>query len=245
MKPALQEEYRDSEHWFFRARRRIFACVLDELVSLPSGARVVDLGPGSGVNVPVLRGRGRLTVVDVSTRSLMDCAARGAHELVLGDATRPPFASGSIDLVCAFDVLEHLPEDGLALREVRRVLKPGGCLALSVPAWRILWGRQDVLSEHLRRYGKASLGALLEQSGFQVERLTFFNCLLFPPILVMRLLMRPFLRWSAGGGSDFSTPTPFGLDRLLYRLFAAEARWLARRDLPLGVSLLAIARPLP
>ena len=75
MKPQLQEEYRDSDHWFFRARRRIFARVLDELVPLPHDARIVDLGPGSGVNIPVLRERGRVAVVDVARLSLRDCAA--------------------------------------------------------------------------------------------------------------------------------------------------------------------------
>lgn len=245
MKQTLQEEYRYFDHWFFRARRTIFARLLDGLFPVGGHARIVDLGPGSGVNVPVLRDRGRVAVVDVASGSLRDCAAHGAHHLLLADATRPPLADGSVDLVCAFDVLEHLVEDARALREIRRVLKPTGRLLLSVPAWQVLWGRQDVLSEHVRRYHKEPLRRLLTESGFEVERLTFFNALLFFPILAVRLCMRPFLKWTREGGSDFSAPTPFGLDRLLYRMFAAEAGWLTRRDLPLGVSLLAVARPAP
>ena len=245
LKPSLQEEYRESDHWFFRARRRIFARVLDELVPLPAGARIVDLGPGSGVNVPVLRERGRVAVVDVARVSLEDCAEKGAHDLLLADAGRPPLAAECADLVCAFDVLEHLDDDRGALAEIRRILKPEGKLVLSVPAWRILWGRQDVLSEHRRRYHKAPLARLLTESGFEIERLSHFNCLLFPPILAVRLAMRPFLARTSEGGSDFGAPAPFGLDRLLENVFACEAGWLARRDLPIGVSLLAVAKPDP
>ena len=119
-------------------------------------------------------------------------------------------------------------------------------MLLTVPALPVLWGRQDVLSGHKRRYRRGELERRLREAGFAIERLTYFNTLLFLPILAVRLCMRPFLgRTSAGGGgSDFSVPS-FGLSGLLYRLFAAEGSWLVRRNLPLGVSLLAVARPEP
>lgn len=243
MKASLAQEYRESEHWFFRARRAIFQHVLDAWVPLAPGARLLDLGPGSGVNVPVLRGRGRLAVVDVSRVSLDDCGDKGARDLVLADASRPPFRTGSFDLVCALDILEHLDDDASAVREIRRVLAPGGALLVSVPAFGVLWGRQDVLSEHKRRYRRRGLELLLTENGFEVRRLTYFNAALFPAILAVRLAMRPFLRWTGAGGSDLTVPAPLGLDRLLYRAFAAERGWLVRHDLPVGVSLLALAAP--
>ena len=132
------------------------------------------------------------------------------------------------------------------LRECHRVLKPSGWLLLSVPALRLLWGRQDVLSEHRRRYRRRELRDRVSAAGFEVKRLTYFNTLLFPPILVVRLLMRPLLgRTVRNGRSDFSFPLPPGLNGLLHRLFAAEAGWLVRHDLPIGVSLLCLARPAP
>ncbi len=249
MKAAVQQEYgvlaeaRDA-HWWVRGRRRIFGRLLAELVPLPESARVLDLGPGYGVNVDLLSGLGKLCVLDTNPESLISCRRLGAKEQLQADATHLPLFDESLDLISALDVIEHLDDDLAALRECRRVLKPTGWLLLSVPALRILWGRQDVLSEHRRRYGRSELRGRLEQAGFEVVRLSFFNTLLFPPILLVRLLMRPWLgRTVDRASSDFSFPLPFGLNGLLYRLFTAETPWLMRRNLPFGVSLLCLARP--
>lgn len=244
MREVVHAEHLAPDHWWFRARRRIFERVLDEHVTLPPDARILDLGPGSGVNLPVLAPRGRVTVLDVSRFSLATCRSGGAT-CVQADATRPPFRDASFDLVCALDVLEHLVEDERALRACRRVLRPEGRLLASVPALGLLWGRQDVLSEHKRRYARADFESRLVAAGFELERLTYFNSLLFPPILAVRLMMRPFLRATSqnGGGSDLGLRLPRPAEELLYRLFASERHWLARRDLPIGVSLLGLARP--
>lgn len=251
MKGAVRDDYREAAtarrgHWWVRGRRDIFARLLDELVELPKQARVLDVGPGYGVNTTLLQDRGRLCVLDTDAGSLDSCRALGASDLVLGDATSLPLADGSIDLLTALDVIEHLDDDLQALREFRRVLQPTGWLLLTVPALRILWGRQDVLSDHRRRYRRRQLRRQLAAARFEPARLTYFNTLLFPPILLVRLLMRPLLgRTVRNGSSDFGFPLPFGLNTLLHRLFASEARWLARHDLPVGVSLLCLARPAP
>lgn len=245
MRQSVHEEYRrEREHWWIRGRRAIFARVLDDVVGLPEGARarILDIGPGSGVNLPVLLPRGQVTVLDFDAASLHACRARGASAVVRGDAIVPPLADGSFDLVCALDVLEHLHDDDGALRAWQRLLTPKGSLLLSVPAFGFLWGRQDVLSHHLRRYRRKDLVAQLGRAGFAVGRATYFNTLLFTPITVARLLMRPFLSaMVARGKSDLAVPAPFGLDHVLYRTFAAEAGWVARRNLPVGVSILVVA----
>jgi SAM-dependent methyltransferase len=241
LRDVVHKEYLDTDHWWFRARKIIFNRLLDDLDGRPANGDVLDIGPGSDVNLPVLRDRGELTVVDATTHSLQRLGERGVVRCVQGDAERLPFADDSFDLVCAWDVIEHLDDDHGALRECGRILREGGRLFLTVPAWPLLWGRQDVLSLHKRRYRRAQLRTSLERAGFRAERLTYFNSVLFLPILVVRLLMRPFLRWSKSGGTDFQVSLPLGLDELLFRLFAMEAPWLARRDLPFGVSLLGLA----
>lgn len=249
MKSALRRDYEKAaspgqSHWWVRARQDIFARLLDDLVPLPEDATILDVGPGYGVNIPVLEKRGRLCALDTDIHSLLSCRALGAPDVVLGDAERLPVADRAVHLVTALDVIEHLDDDRAALGEFRRVLRPDGWLLLTVPALRILWGRQDVVSEHRRRYHRRQLQDLLTAAGFEPLRLTYFNTLLFPPVLLVRLLMRPFLsRTQEHGRSDFGFPLPLGLGHLLGRLFASEARWLVRHDLPVGVSLLCLARP--
>ena len=249
MKDVVHDEHLERDHWWFRARRDIFRAVLEARTELPRPMRVLDLGPGSGVNLSVLAPLGQLVNLDlsrVSLERLPELATDGVDsgEAVQADATRLPFAARSFDLVCALDVLEHLDDDRAALTEIRRVLRPGGTFLFSVPAHRWLWGRQDVLAEHRRRYRREELAERVLAAGFELDRLSYCNTLLFPPIAAVRLAMRPFLSRTVRGGSDLSVQLPFGLDRALYALFALESRWLPRRDLPFGVSLLGLARPL-
>ncbi len=242
MEQVVHDEYRrhGAVHWWIEGRRRIFTHLLDRLVPLPKSARILDVGPGSGVNLPVLAPRGATTVVDVDLGSLRACREAGAANVVVADAANVPVRDGTFDLVCALDVIEHLDDDGAALRAFRRVTKHGGRLLVSVPALRILWGRQDVLSGHRRRYRRAELRTRIVDAGFTIERLSYFNTLLFPPILAVRLALRPFLR-RAAKRSDLDVPA-FGLNGALTRIFAAERHLLARHDLPFGVSLVCVAR---
>lgn len=242
MEDVVHQEHDDPDHWWFRARRAIFDEVLDRRVPLGPESRILDVGPGSGVNLPVLGPRGRVTTLDVATGSLENCAAKGARP-VQGDATRAPFADGSFDLIAALDVLEHLEDERGALGEWSRLLAPDGRLLLSVPALGLLWGRQDVLAMHHRRYGRRELAEKLRAAGFELERLTFFNSLLFAPILAVRLAMRPRLHKAHEGGSDLGLRLPGFVERSLYHAFAVERHWVVDRNLPVGVSLLALARP--
>jgi SAM-dependent methyltransferase len=243
MHQSIHDHHRQSSaHWWFRARHQIFGAILDGCVELPQVCRILDVGPGSGINLPVLQRYGSVTVLDGdldSLRNCLDSGSTGAH----GDAARLPFADGTFQLTCALDVLEHLDDDRVALAEMQRVTAPGGYLLLSVPALMILWGRQDVLSHHKRRYEREPLRDLLKGAGFELRRLTYFNSLLFAPILFWRLISRPFLAQAqARQKSDLDVKVPFGLEHLLYRIFASEARWLRTRNFPVGVSLLALCK---
>lgn len=252
MQAIVHEEYQalQQTHWWFRARREIFETVLDKMVELPEprAARILDLGPGSGVNVPILAPRGRLDILDLSLGSLEHCRKAGASgNLLLADATIAPLRDHTYDLVTALDILEHLEDDAGALARWRSLLHSQGRLLLTVPALRSLWGRQDILAGHVRRYRRKEVAQRLQGAGFEIERLTYFNTILFPPILAVRLAMRPFLRKTTTAAeqpksSDLSMPS-FGLSNAFRRMFSAEKGWLVKRNLPFGVSLLAIARP--
>jgi SAM-dependent methyltransferase len=244
-RPVYEVEARvEREHWWFRGRRRILARLLARLEPpLPMGARVLDVGCGTGANGPVLAdGPGRVVFgIDRSDvpLGLAGTGERGHRARLRGDAAKLPFADASFDLVVALDVLEHLDDDAAAARELWRVLRPGGAIVVFVPALRILWGFQDEVSEHRRRYGRAQLDGVLRDAGFSLTRLTFFNTFLFPPILAARLAMKLWRPRDLASESAIGGPVA---NALLAGVFAAEAPLLDRVDFPVGVSLACVAR---
>jgi SAM-dependent methyltransferase len=227
----------ERDHWWFRGRRRILGRLLAPL-GLAAHARVLDVGCGTGANGPVLGETGRFAVgIDASAIPL-GLTPRGHAARLRGDAAALPFAEGSFDAVVALDVLEHLDDDRAAARELSRVLKPGGAMIVFVPALRILWGLQDEVSHHRRRYTKASLRGALAAAELEILRLTYFNTLLFPPILAARLAMR-LRRPKISSENEVGGPVA---NALLTRIFALEAPLLRHTNLPIGVSLAAVAR---
>jgi SAM-dependent methyltransferase len=193
---------------------------------------------------------GPVTACDIDVRCAASISRRPQLRFAYGKAEAIPFADGSFDLTTAFDVLEHLDDEVIALREMARVTRPSGLIAVTVPAYGWLWGRQDEVSHHRRRYTAASLKAAITAAGLIPERLTPFNCFLFPGIAAVRVGRRIGRRLTSQSGthtqasklSDFSMTQPGRLNDLLAAIFSAEARLLGKFDLPVGVSLLALAR---
>jgi SAM-dependent methyltransferase len=232
----------ERRHWWFRGRRRILGDLLARLEPpLPPTARVLDVGCGTGANGPVLATRGALAIgIDASPVPLGLGRSQGSHTARLrGDAARLPFEDDSFDLVVALDVLEHLDDDLAAARELRRVLRPGGAAVVFVPALPILWGLQDEVSHHRRRYRRPQLESVVSGAGLQIQRSTFFNSFLFPPILATRMLMRLFPPRNLASENQLGGPA---VNAVLAAIFRAEAALVDRVDLPIGVSLACVAR---
>lgn len=245
MEQDFYAEYYEIEgrHWWFAGRRAVLTTLLErELPRAGDGERrILDVGCGTGAMLATLRRFGRAEGVDAEPLAVAFCHRRGETDVAAFDGSTLPRPDASLDVVCAFDVLEHIADDGAMLREMRRVLRPGGLLALTVPGHPVLWGAQDEISHHERRYRRGELERVVREAGFQLRRLTPFNTLLFPPIAAIRLLRRVI---PARGElkSDFTLTSPGRIDRLLARFFAAEAALLRRRDLPFGVSFALLAR---
>lgn len=182
--------------------------------------------------------------VDVDHEAVGYCLERGLEVVVQAAGEHLPFPDESVDVATMLDVLEHIADERATLAEVTRVIRPGGHLVVSVPAYRFLWGAQDDVSMHQRRYSAGLLRQRIEAAGLVVRRLTFFNTLLFAPIAGIRLTRRliPALRSEK---SDFNFPSPGPLNRTLTRVFGLESGLVARTNLPFGVSILCLAqRPL-
>ena len=230
----------EGKHWWFAGRRRIIAAFVEK-VCRDIGKlrpRILDVGCGTGANLQMLSQFGAAEGVDVSSEALDFCRARGLAEVKQGAAESLPFADASFDLVTGLDVVEHLDDDIAGLSEMRRVLRPDGRAVLFVPAFMFLWGVQDDISHHRRRYTLTELTQRLRDAGLTVERASYANITFFAPILFGRVLMR----LTGLRPASENNITIGALNGLLGRILGAESWWLRRMNFPFGVSIICVAK---
>jgi len=200
--------------------------------------RLLDVGCGPGNTLRRLSRWGVTFGVEYSEAALAVARRRGLSRLVAGDGGALPLRGATMDCVVALEVIEHFADDLAVLREIHRLLRPGGVLALSVPAFMALWRSHDEMYGHHRRYSRARLLEVMTRAGFRTQRCEFIKCLYFLPLLVRATLDRR-RRDRGGGGDDF-----FQLPRWLNEALRAQIVWERRlgvnRLLPFGVSLMWI-----
>ena len=230
----------EDHYWWFQGRKAIVVQLLSQLPALRRpGARVLDLGCGTGLMLEHLNAGNWAVGLDFSPLALGFSRRRGASRLVQGDVQRLPVASDSFDVVTALDLAEHVERDDAFFREVRRVLRTGGRLVLTVPAHPFLWSDHDEALFHYRRYTRAELRAKLLAAGLRIERLSYGISLTFPAIVAFRFLQR---LWQKPGHPKTHLITlPNWANTFLRRSVEFEAWILRKHDLPFGVSLLAVA----
>jgi SAM-dependent methyltransferase len=228
----------EADHWWFVGRRFLFSDLIKGF-GLPRDAQILDVGTGTGANLRLLRGLGfaQITGVDQSPEAIRFCAEKGLGVVRLGDIHALQLPDQRFDLVLATDVIEHVDDDLAALRELRRVLKPGGYLLLTVPAFHLLWGLQDDVSHHRRRYRLKRLLKTLRVAELSIRQQFYFNYLLFLPILVARRLMRIFkIRIDSEGEINAGW-----LNRTLEAVFRFDVKTAPLLRPPIGVSALIVA----
>jgi SAM-dependent methyltransferase len=236
----LQTHRAEDRHWWYRGRRTVLDRVVEDL-RVPARARILDAGCGSGRNMVELARHGTVTGIELSQTSVSLAREREAGEVVEGSVLDMPFEADSFDLAASLDVIEHLEDDLQALRELRRVVAPGGTLLVTVPAYQWLWSGHDEINHHHRRYTRRSLQSAGEQAGWQQVRTTYFNSLLLPAAILLRVLDR-FSRKTTESSLDLWVP-PEPLNWLLERPLTFEAALIARGGrIPAGLSLLAVFR---
>jgi SAM-dependent methyltransferase len=227
----------DERHWWYRARREIIADLIRREAKLPENAQILEIGCGTGHNLPMLSGFGHVEGLE------LDDEARALSEKRLGrkvmSSPLPELAGvpdKHYDLIGAFDVIEHIDDDEAALASIATKLKPGGRFIMTVPAHQWMWTAHDVANHHKRRYSKRALKQLIERSPLKLERLSYFNSLLFPLAVAERTASK--LRGKDNG--DVKLP-PKRLNSALEAVFAAERHLVGRVPLPPGLSLFAVA----
>jgi SAM-dependent methyltransferase len=227
-------------HWWFQGRRRILRDVVARhWRPVGSAGPIVDIGCGTGEMLDMLSEFGPVVGLDASPIAVGHCRERFGDRLHVQLGRIPADLPLGAPLVTAFDVVEHLEDDEAALAGIRASVAPGGLFICTVPAFRFLWSGHDVAHHHYRRYTRRTLRRRLLQAGFRIERISYFNTLLFPAVTAIRLAQR--LRSGEAAASDASMPAPWA-NRALLALFGSE-RWLLRlTSLPVGISLLAVCR---
>jgi len=245
MNPAEYERMHALEdwYWWFVARRAAAARFIRDYAPPERPLQILDAGCGTGGMLDLFTSwpDAEVTGADLASEALQFSRRRGHRRLVGADLTLLPFRSGTFDVVTALDVVEHVPDDARALSEVSRVLRPGGILVASVPAYQFLWGPHDEALHHQRRYSGPQFRDVVQASGLRVEKLTYLLTALFPLAAATRLATRRRASGQAGLPSVSQA-----LNRALIGLQAAELALARHTSLPFGLTVLAVARkPVP
>jgi len=229
----------DSTHWWYRARRDILADFITREGRLPRDAKILEIGCGTGHNLPMLAEFGTVDAIEI------DPAARGIASQRLGKPVGaaplpglPDVPNGHYDLIAVLDVVEHIEDDVAALSAMRERLAPGGRILITVPAHQWMWSAHDVVNHHHRRYSRKTLAQAIAAAGLRPRKLGYFNSLLFPLAAGARVAGR-----LTGRDDSDDSPPPGPVNRLFETIFRIERHLVGRVPMPPGVSILCFAEP--
>lgn len=233
----------ENHHWWFWGRRKLFTGILNNTIKSKLTAKVLDIGTSTGTNLRLFRDMGFTNVggLDASSEAVRYCREKNLGEVTLGDICKIPFQDESYDLVFATDVIEHVDDDVSALKEVYRILKPGGYALVTAPAFLCLWGLQDDVSLHKRRYRLNELKQKCRQANFDILSGYYFNYFLFFPIWLMRIIIRALgIRLKSENQINNSF-----INFIMKGVFYLDVKSAAVIHPPIGVSALVVLRKMP
>jgi SAM-dependent methyltransferase len=227
----------EERHWWFRSRRRVLWALV-ERAGLGPSPRILDAGCGTGRNLAEFSELGPAEGVDISKEAVEFCHRRGLDGVRQGVVEELPFEDGRFNLILATDVIEHLPDDGKAFDELRRVAAPDARLIVTVPAYNWLWSHHDDAYHHYRRYTRPLLRRAAGAHGWEPTVTTYFYATMLAPAAAVRMLHRMSSRNGNGNGKSDLDVSPKALDRWLELPVRGEANLIRRGvSLPAGVSL--------
>lgn len=248
MQHDYYKEYYELErnHWWFVAREEILSNYIEQLIKqekLPSAdLKILNVGCGPGRSSEYLSKFGKVTSIEYDKFCCEFASEKTGLEIINGSITELPFSDNSFDLVCAFDVIEHVEADQLAVNELKRVTKNESLILITVPAFMSLWSHHDVINHHFKRYKIKEVNQLFDSTnnGNKVFD-TYFNSFLFLPIYFFRKVsnLLKLGQKRKGSGSDFEAFKPGILNTILYKVMSFESRFINRKKkFPFGVSIL-------
>lgn len=241
MEEAYEKKYHELEknHFWHKARRKYILQLLQES---SKDASILDIGCSSGILLKELSTIGfninSLYGIDISPQAIQQSKENGIQHSYLMDAGKIDLKR-KFDIIIASDCLEHLQYDRKALRNWYEILNPGGILYVFVPAFMILWNAHDLANMHFRRYTRKALNKKLHASGFEINKSSYWNFFLFPPILMFRLLSKLKAPKNKRATGDLDEIPKF--NNLFFNLINFENKLLKYINFPFGVSTYCIA----
>ncbi|MGH1338222.1 MAG: class I SAM-dependent methyltransferase [Aureispira sp.] len=243
----------EREHWWFKARLDILERLLEnEILSQhqdKSTVKILNAGVATGATSLMLEKYAETVSLEYDKDCCVMLKELVGIEAVNASLTALPFEDNSFDLVCAFDVIEHIEDHETALAEINRVLKPNGQVFVTVPAFEFLWSSHDDINHHKRRYTAKNLASVVKGQQFDIQFISYFNSILFPLIAFARLFLN-FLEKMKGKSKEKEPQSDFEkiqtgnfINKILYFIFRMERPWLSMRfKFPAGVSLVVIGK---
>lgn len=246
MDPQFYQEYYklEREGWWFRARSSILESYMKTLSGRGSDIMILNVGAATGATSEMLSKYGTVTSVEYDKDCCEFMTEKTGMEVVHASLTDLPFEDNFFDIICAFDVIEHIENHELAAKEIHRVLKSNGNYFITVPAFQFLWSTHDVINHHYRRYTKNNLNILLQKAGLKKTTSSYFNFWLFFPIATIRTILNIIPRKksikSSGSDNEIFRSSKI-INVIAFSIFKSE-RLLLRKGikLPFGVSILSI-----
>jgi SAM-dependent methyltransferase len=230
-------EQNASTHWWYQGRIRILTKLLHSL-HLPKDCNILEMGCATGENLLWLQNFGHPVGIEPDFWAVEKAKQKKAGHVYQGSLPNHlPDISKQFDLITLLDVLEHIENDDLSLMVLKKWLKPGGYILITVPAYTFLWSALDDINHHKRRYTWNLLYKRLKKNDYSVIYMSYFNTLLFPLICTFRMMDR-FLGNAQHSDVSFCE---FG-NHVLKTIFSLEQRWIPQKKFSFGVSLAAIAK---
>jgi SAM-dependent methyltransferase len=231
----------ERSHWWFTARKKILEHQIQKLLTTPH-LKILNIGVATGSTSEMLSNYGEVTSIEFDKECCEFLRTELKMDVIEGSITDLPFESGSFDLICAFDVVEHVEDHEKAVAEMKRVCKADGNIFCTVPAFNFLWSQHDDINHHVRRYTSSEFSNLFKGSG-QIRYSSYFNFFLFLPVACFRLISKifPSAITRKGAGSDFTVKGSDLFSNLFYNIFSSENALLKRHySLPFGISYMLI-----
>lgn len=240
MQKILYEKFfsLEKEHWWFQARKTIVLRLISQHIELNESFKIFDVGCGTGMMLEAIRDTFSITAtgIDNSPEAVRFSKKRGLN-ILLSSADKIEQKADSVDLIMALDLIEHIENDIASLQEFNRILKKGGYALLTVPAFNSLFGTHDLINEHKRRYQLKELKNKLECAGFKIIKISYYNSLLFLPILIAKLIKK-----LTKDNHDHLYRENYIVNFALNKIFSSESLILKHFNMPIGASIICLAQ---